>query len=163
MRTLRDEAYNREIKVVGFARRWSSCWMPGPGRGGVLFNLETEEYLIARAKPLSLPPGVRGAFIFRISHQQPLWGHRRWADPGLPGRSGKITPTRSSITPPEGLSAQLLGLLVTEKTGAWGYPLNVKGEQFVFHLEPGCGVVGYYPGMPGKKIRRSPHRSGGLA
>ncbi len=139
MRTLRDEVYNRGIKVVEFCPA-VELLLDSEGRaaGAVLFNLETEEYLIARAKTVIIATGGSG----RLHYQSfPTSNHYGATADGLilGYRAGAKTIYADSVQyhPTGGAyPPQLLGLLVTEKTrGLGATPLNVKGEQFVFHLE----------------------------
>jgi len=139
MRTLRDEAYNREIKVVEFCPA-VELLLDAKGRaaGAVLFNLETEEYLIARAKTVIIATGGSGRLHFQDFPTSNHYGAT--ADGLILGyRAGAKTIYADSVQyhPTGGAyPPQLLGLLVTEKTrGLGATPLNVKGEQFVFHLE----------------------------
>jgi succinate dehydrogenase / fumarate reductase flavoprotein subunit len=139
MRTLRDEVYNRGIKVVEFCPA-VELLLDSSGRaaGAVLFNLETEEYLIARAKTVIIATGGSG----RLHYQGfPTSNHYGATGDGLVlgYRAGAKTIFADSIQyhPTGGAyPPQLLGLLVTEKTrGLGGTPLNINGAQFVYHLE----------------------------
>ncbi len=139
MRTLRDEVYNREITVVEFNPAVELI-LDGQGRtaGAVLYNLETEQYLLARAKTVIMATGGSGRLHYRGFPTSNHYGAT--ADGLIIGyRAGAKTIYADSIQyhPTGGAyPPQLLGLLVTEKTrGLGAQPLNIKGEQFVYHLE----------------------------
>jgi len=139
MRTLRDEVYNKGINVVEFSPA-VEILLDAQGRAGgaILFNLETEQYLTARAKTVIIATGGSGRLHYRgfptSNH------HGATADGLVMGyRAGAGTIYADSIQyhPTGGaFPPQLLGLLVTEKTrGLGAQPLNINGEQFVYHLE----------------------------
>ena len=139
MRTLRDEVQNQEIEVVEFNPA-VELLLDSEGRaaGAVLFNLETEQYLIARAKTVIIATGGSGRLHYRGFPTSNHYGAT--ADGLVIGyRAGAKTIYADSIQyhPTGGAyPPQLLGLLVTEKTrGLGATPLNIKGEQFVYHLE----------------------------
>ncbi|HOL18167.1 MAG TPA: FAD-dependent oxidoreductase, partial [Bacillota bacterium] len=139
MRTLRDEAYNRGIKVIEFCPAVELLLdKQGRAAGAVLYNLETEQYYIARAKTVIIATGGSGRLHYRGFPTSNHYGAT--ADGLVMGyRAGAKTIYADSIQyhPTGGAyPPQLLGLLVTEKTrGLGATPLNVKGEQFVYHLE----------------------------
>ena len=139
MRTLRDEVLNKGITVVEFSPAVEVI-LDDQGRaaGAVLYNLETEQYLIARAKTVILATGGSGRLHYRGFPTSNHYGAT--ADGLVIGyRAGAKTIYADSIQyhPTGGAyPPQLLGLLVTEKTRALGAtPLNINGEQFVYHLE----------------------------
>jgi len=139
MRTLRDEVLNRGIQVVEFSPAVELLLdEEGRAAGAVLYNLETEEHLVARARTVILATGGSG----RLHYQGfPTTNHYGATADGLVigYRAGaklifmdsiQYHPTGAAYPP------QLLGLLVTEKVRSLGAtPLNIKGEQFVHHLE----------------------------
>lgn len=139
MRTLRDEAYNRGVKVVEFCPAVELLLdKQGRAAGAVLYNLETEQYHIARAKTVIIATGGSGRLHYRSFPTSNHYGAT--ADGLVMGyRAGAKTIYADSIQyhPTGGAyPPQLLGLLVTEKTrGLGATPLNVNGEQFVYHLE----------------------------
>ena len=139
MRTLRDEVYNQEITVVEFAPAVEILLdEAGKAAGAVLYNLETEQYLVARAKTVVIATGGSGRLHYRGF---PTSNHYGATADGLVmgyhagaktiyADSVQYHPTGGAYPP------QLLGLLVTEKTrGLGATPLNINGEQFVYHLE----------------------------
>lgn len=139
MRTLRDEVLNKQITVVEFCPAVEILLdKKGQAAGAVLFNLETEQYLIARAKTVIIATGGSGRLHYRGFPTSNHYGAT--ADGLIIGyRAGAKTIYADSIQyhPTGGAyPPQLLGLLVTEKTrGLGATPLNIKGEQFVYHLE----------------------------
>ncbi len=139
MRTLRDEVYNKGITVVDFSPAVELILdKNGRAAGAVLYNLETEQYLVARAKTVIIATGGSGRLHYRGFPTSNHYGAT--ADGLIIGyRAGAKTIYADSIQyhPTGGAyPPQLLGLLVTEKTrGLGATPLNIKGEQFVYHLE----------------------------
>jgi succinate dehydrogenase/fumarate reductase flavoprotein subunit len=139
MRTLRDEVYNHQITVIEFCPAVELLLdEEGQAAGAVLYNLETEQYHVARAKTVVLATGGSG----RLHYQGfPTSNHYGATGDGLVMgyRAGAKTLYADSIQyhPTGGIyPPQLLGMLVTEKTRSLGAtPLNVRGEQFVYHLE----------------------------
>lgn len=139
MRTLRDEVINKEITVIEFSPAVDVI-LDDEGRaaGAVLYNLETEQYQVARAKTVIMATGGSGRLHYRGFPTSNHYGAT--ADGLVMGyRAGAKTIYADSIQyhPTGGAyPPQLLGLLVTEKTrGLGATPLNIKGEQFVYHLE----------------------------
>ncbi len=139
MRVLRDEVLNRGIPVLEFSPA-VELLRDGEGKiaGAVLFNLETEEYSVARAKTVILAMGGSG----RLHYQGfPTTNHYGATGDALvlAYRAGaglrfmdtiQYHPTGAAYPP------QILGLLVTEKLRSMGAtPLNIQGEMFVHHLE----------------------------
>jgi len=139
MRTLRDEVYNKEIPVVEFSAA-VEILLDDQGRaaGAVLYNIETEEYQVARAKTVIIATGGSGRLHYRgfptsnhygATADGLVMGYRAGAK-SIYADSIQYHPTGGAYPP------QLLGLLVTEKTrGLGATPLNINGEQFVYHLE----------------------------
>jgi len=139
MRTLRDECYNRGVKIIEFCAAVELI-LDNLGRaaGAVLLNMETERYQIARAKTVILAAGGSGRLHYRGFPTSNHYGAT--ADGLVMGyRAGAKTIYADSIQyhPTGGAyPPQLFGLLVTEKTrGLGATPLNIRGEQFVYHLE----------------------------
>ncbi len=139
MRTLRDEAINRGVDVIEFCSAVELILdEEGKAGGAVLYNLETEEYLVARAKTVILAMGGAG----RLHYQNfPTTNHYGATADGLVMgyRAGaklafmdtiQYHPTGAAYPP------QILGLLVTEAVRGRGATfLNIDGEQFTYHLE----------------------------
>ena len=139
MRTLRDEAVNRGVSVVEFCAAVELLLdEEGRAAGAVLYNMETEQYLVARAKTVILAMGGAG----RLHYQDfPTTNHYGATADGivLGYRAGAELAFMDTVQyHPTGVAfpPQILGLLVTEKVrGLGATPLNVEGEQFVHHLE----------------------------
>jgi succinate dehydrogenase/fumarate reductase flavoprotein subunit len=142
MRTLRDEVCNHpdRIKVLEFCPAVElildekrHC------AGAVLYDLETEEYLVVKAKAVVLATGGYGRL--HIQNFMTTNHYGATADGLVLGyRAGlqlcflhtvQFHPTGAVF--PE----QVEGLLITEKfRGAGANVLNMDGEQFVFEKEP---------------------------
>ncbi len=140
MRVIRDEARNIGIPVVEFSTA-IELLMDDKGQvaGAVLFNLETKDYLIVRAKSTILATGGFGRL-----HVQgfPTTNHYGATADGLvlAYRVGaelidldsvQYHPTGAAYPP------QIAGLLITEKVrGLGAAPVNKNGDLFVYPLEP---------------------------
>jgi succinate dehydrogenase/fumarate reductase flavoprotein subunit len=139
MRTLRDEVRNRGIEVLEFTSAVELLKDDdGKCAGAILYNMETEEHFVCRAKTTVIATGGAGRL-----HVQgfPTTNHYGATADGLviAYRAGapfifmdaiQYHPT-GSIFP-----AQIEGLLVTEKVRGLGAQLvNSEGEQFIFPLE----------------------------
>jgi len=140
MRTLRDEVENRpEIKALEFAPAVELLLDDG-GKcaGAVLFDLDREIYLVARAKTTILATGGLGRLHILGF---PTTNHYGATADGLvmAYRAGaKLAFLGSTQFHPTGAiyPEQIVGLLITEKfRGAGAHVLNVDGEQFVYPLE----------------------------
>ncbi|MCL1849576.1 MAG: FAD-binding protein, partial [Clostridiales bacterium] len=139
MRTLRDEVLNRAIPVVDFTAAVELILDEG-GRaaGAVLMNMETREYLVARAKTVIMATGGAG----RLHYQGfPTSNHYGATADGLimAYRAGvKLVYPDSFQYHPTGAAypQQIFGDLVTEKVRSIGAMLvNVEGEAFIHPLE----------------------------
>ena len=142
MRTLRDEARNRadKIGVIEFSPAIELIKNDkGQCCGAVLWNLETEEYLVVKARAVIMATGGSGRLhvqgFMTTNHYGAtadgiVMGYRA----GVPLcflHAVQYHPTGAVF--PE----QVEGLLITEKVrGAGAHVLNIKGEQFVFEREP---------------------------
>ena len=141
MRTLRDEARNRpEIKVLEFMPAVELILNEhGHCAGAVLYNLETEEYFVAKAKAVILATGGSGRL-----HYQGFMTTNHYGATGdgviLGYRAGlKICFLHTYQYHPTGIAfpEQAEGILITEKfRGAGANVLNIDGEQFVNEREP---------------------------
>jgi succinate dehydrogenase / fumarate reductase flavoprotein subunit/L-aspartate oxidase len=142
MRTLRDEAKNRaeDIKVLEFSPAVELILNEhGHCAGAVLYNLETEEYFIVKAKAVVMATGGSGRL-----HIQGFMTTNHYGATG----DGLILGYRAGIRlcflhtvqyHPTGavFPEQAEGLLITEKfRGAGANVLNIEGEQFVNEREP---------------------------
>jgi succinate dehydrogenase/fumarate reductase flavoprotein subunit len=141
MRTLRDEARNRPgIKVLEFCPAVELILNEhGHCAGAVLYNLETEEYFIVKAKAVVLATGGSGRL-----HYQGYMTTNHYGATGdgivLGYRAGvKICFLHTYQYHPTGIvfPEQAEGILITEKfRGAGANVLNIDGEQFVNEREP---------------------------
>jgi succinate dehydrogenase/fumarate reductase flavoprotein subunit len=142
MRTIRDEARNRpsSISVLEFSPAVDLILNEhGHCEGAVLFNLETHEYCIVRAKATVIATGGTGRL-----HIQGFMCTNHYGATGdgltIAYRAGipvcflhtiQYHPTGAVF--PE----QAEGLLITEKVrGAGAHVLNIDGQQFVYEREP---------------------------
>ncbi len=142
LRTLMDEVRNHPDKITVLE------FMPivelildnkGQCAGGVLYNLETEEYFTVRAKATIIATGGYGRLHIRGFDTTNHYGA---TGDGLvmAYRAGtKLMYMDSVQYHPTGsvFPEQIAGFLITEKIrGAGGQPLNKFGELFVFPREP---------------------------
>lgn len=139
MRTLRDEVQNRKIPVLEFTSP-VELLKDETGRvtGAVLLNMETGEWLIARARTVILATGGAG----RLHYQGfPTSNHYGATADGLvlAYRAGAPLLYPDTIQyHPTGAAypAQIFGALVTEKVRSLGAMLvNREGEAFMHPLE----------------------------
>jgi succinate dehydrogenase/fumarate reductase flavoprotein subunit len=142
MRTLMDEVRNHPdaITVLEFMPTVELV-LDGKGRcaGGILYNMETEEYFTVKAKATIIATGGYGRLHIRGFDTTNHYGA---TGDGLimAYRAGaKLMYMDSVQYHPTGASfpEQIAGFLITEKIrGAGGQPLNKHGELFVFPREP---------------------------
>ena len=142
MRTLRDEAKSRaeDITILEFVPAVELILNEhGHCAGALLYNLETEEYLIVKAKAVIMATGGSGRL-----HIQGFMTTNHYGATGdglvLGYRAGlKVNFLHTVQYHPTGavFPEQAEGLLITEKfRGAGANVLNVDGEQFVNEREP---------------------------
>jgi len=142
MRTLRDEARNRgkDITVLEFVPAVELILNEhGHCAGALLYNLETEEYLVVKAKAMIMATGGSGRL-----HVQGFMTTNHYGATGdglvLGYRAGvKVNFLHTVQYHPTGavFPEQAEGLLITEKfRGAGANVLNIEGEQFVNEREP---------------------------
>jgi len=140
MRVLRDEVRNVGIPVIEFAPAVELLLdEAGHAAGAILFNLETEEYMVVRANATVLATGGFG----RLHIQgYPTTNHYGATADGLimAYRAGvRVIDMDSVQYHPTGVAypAAILGQLATEKLRNQGAePVNADGESFVYPLEP---------------------------
>jgi succinate dehydrogenase/fumarate reductase flavoprotein subunit len=141
MRTLRDEVRNREnIQVIEFCPAVEIVLdEQGQAAGAVLMNLETGRCFFARAKSVIMATGGSG----RLHYQGfPTTNHYGATGDGIimayrVGAKLAFLDTMQYHPTGAAFPEQILGLLVTEKVrGIGAQPVNIKGEQFVYPLEP---------------------------
>ncbi|MEN1759881.1 FAD-binding protein [Anoxynatronum sibiricum] len=139
MRVLRDEVLCRNIPVVEFSPAVELLLdEQGRAAGAILYNMETQEYQMVRAKTVVLATGGLGRL-----HTQgfPTSNHYGATADGLvmAYRAGAKLAFMDTVQyHPTGASypEQVEGFLITEKVrGLGATPLNIAGEQFVYHLE----------------------------
>lgn len=139
MRVLRDEVYNRGIASVDFTAAVELLLDEnGNAAGAVLLNMETEEYLIVRAKAVVIATGGAG----RLHYQNfPTSNHYGATADGLVlgYRAGAPLLYQDTLQyHPTGAAFpnQIFGALVTEKVRSMGAMLiNSEGEAFMHPLE----------------------------
>lgn len=141
MRTLRDEVRNRpDIEVIEFCAAVELVLDDqGQVAGLVLVNMETNRYFYVKAKAVILSTGGSG----RLHYQEfPTTNHYGATGDGIVmayrvGAQLAFLDTMQYHPTGAAYPEQILGLLVTEKVrGLGAQPVNVKGEQFVYPLEP---------------------------
>ena len=167
MRTLRDEARNR-IKNIGVLEFSPAVELllddKGFCSGAVLYNLETEEYFLVKAKAVVMATGGSGRL-----HMQKFMTTNHYGATGdglvIGYRMGvRVRFLHATQYHPTGavFPEQSEGLLITEKVrGAGANLVNIDGEQFVFEREPRdiesssiireCEKVGKGIPVPGQK------------
>ncbi|MCK4420982.1 FAD-binding protein [candidate division WOR-3 bacterium] len=142
MKCLRDEVQNHpdSINILEFSPAVELLLdEDGKVSGAILFNLETEEYLVARATSVIFSTGGFGRLHIQGFPTTNHYGAT--ADGLIMGyRAGvKLVFMDTVQYHPTGAAypEQIVGQLVTEKIrGAGAEPVNVIGEQFVYPLEP---------------------------
>jgi succinate dehydrogenase/fumarate reductase flavoprotein subunit len=142
MRTVRDEARNREgdITTIEFSPAVELILNDkGHCAGAVLYNMETEEYQIVKAKAVVMATGGSGrlhvqGFMTTNHYGATADGIVMAYRAGVPVcflHTIQYHPT--GVVFPE----QAEGILITEKfRGAGSNLVNVEGNQFVFEREP---------------------------
>lgn len=141
MRTIRDEARNRErIAVLEFCPAVELVLNEhGHCAGALFYNLETEEYFLVKARATVLATGGSGRLHVQGSMTTNHYGAT--ADGLVLGyRAGvKVCFLHTVQYHPTGIvfPEQMEGILVTERfRGAGANLVNVEGEQFVNEREP---------------------------
>jgi succinate dehydrogenase / fumarate reductase flavoprotein subunit len=138
MKTLRDEVKNRCIDIIEFSPAIELLTDDGKCTGAILYNLETDEYVVVRAKTTILATGGAG----RLHIQDfPTTNHYGATADGLviAYRAGNPVIFMDTIQyHPTGVAfpEQIVGLLVTEKCRGLGAQLvNDDGDRFIYELE----------------------------
>ncbi|MEM2934430.1 MAG: FAD-binding protein [Halobacteria archaeon] len=140
VRILRDEARNLEIPTLEFTSAVELILDEfGQAAGAVLYNMETTQYYIARAKATILATGGFG----RLHIQNfPTTNHYGATADGVVmayHAGAKLRDMDAVQYHPTGAAypEQIVGLLITEKVrGLGAQPVNKYGEMFVYPLEP---------------------------
>ena len=142
MRVIRDEARNKsdEITVIEFSPAVELVLdEDGKCAGAILYNLETREFYIVKAKAVVLASGGFGrlhikGFATTNHYGATMDGVVMSYRVGVGNKylySTQYHPT--GVVYPE----QNVGLLITEKVRSLGaHVLNIDGEQFCYPLEP---------------------------
>ncbi len=142
MRTVRDEARNRadDINTIEFSPAVELILNDkGHCAGAILYNMETEEYQVVRAKSVVMATGGSGrlhvqGFMTTNHYGATADGIVMAYRAGVPVcflHTIQYHPT--GVVFPE----QAEGILITEKfRGAGSNLVNVEGNQFVFEREP---------------------------
>jgi succinate dehydrogenase/fumarate reductase flavoprotein subunit len=141
MRTIRDEARNRDgIQVLEFSPVVELVLNEqGHCAGAILYNLETEEYFLVKAKAVILATGGSGRLHIGGF---PTTNHYGATGDGLVlgYRAGvSVCFLHTTQYHPTGaiFPEQADGLLISEKfRGAGVHLLNIDGDQFVCETEP---------------------------
>lgn len=139
MRTLRDEVYNRPIKVVEYSPAVELLLdKKGNCAGAILYNIETMRFFSVRAKTTILATGGIGRLHIQGFETTNHYGAT--ADGIIIAyRAGCSLLYMDSVQyHPTGVvfPEQNVGLLITEKIRGLGAQLvNTEGEQFVYPLE----------------------------
>jgi succinate dehydrogenase / fumarate reductase flavoprotein subunit len=138
MKTLKDEVQNKKIEVIEFSPAIELLTEKGSVTGAILYNLETEEYIIVRAKTTIMATGGSG----RLHIQGfPTTNHYGATADGLvlAYRAGAKMVFMDTVQyHPTGAAypEQIVGLLITEKVRGLGAQLvNSKGNRFIYELE----------------------------
>lgn len=139
MRTLRDEVLNREIPVIEFTSAVELIKDDkGQVAGAILLNMETGDYMVAKAKTVIIATGGAG----RLHYQNfPTSNHYGSTADGLVMGYHAGVPLLYQDTiqyHPTGVAypSQIFGALVTEKVRSLGAMLvNSEGEAFMHPLE----------------------------
>jgi succinate dehydrogenase / fumarate reductase flavoprotein subunit len=138
MKTLKDEFLNREIPLMEYAAVYELLTDGDRVTGAVLYNMETQEYLVVRAKTTIIATGGGGRLHvlgFPTSNHYGATGDGlvlgyRVGAPLKYLNTIQYHPTGAAY--PE----QILGLLVTEKVRSIGGQItNAEGNRFVYELE----------------------------
>ena len=138
MKTLKDEMLNRDVPLVEFAAVYELLTDGGRVTGAILYNMETQEYLIVRAKTTILATGGGGRLHVMGF---PTSNHYGATADGLVlgyrvGAPLKYLDTIQYHPTGAAYPEQILGLLVTEKVRSIGGQItNIEGDRFVYELE----------------------------
>lgn len=138
MKTLRDEVRNRDIEALEFSPVIELLTEEGKCTGAILYNMETEEHLVVRAKTTIIATGGSGRL-----HVQGFETTNHYGATGdgliLAYRAGCRLLFMDTIQyHPTGVAfpEQIVGQLITEKCrGLGGQLVNDEGKRFVYELE----------------------------
>lgn len=138
MKTLKDEVLNQGIEIAEFSPAVELLTENGRCTGAILYNLETGEYQVVRAKATILATGGSGRL-----HVQgfPTTNHYGATGDGLvlAYRTGcRLTFMDTIQYHPTGVAfpEQIVGLLVTEKVRSMGgHLVNREGKRFANEMD----------------------------
>jgi len=139
MRTLRDEVRNQGIEYIEFSPAVELLLDEGGACGGaVLYNMETGQFMVVKAKATILATGGFGRL--HVSGFETTNHYGATADGLVMAYRAGVNLVFLDATQfhPTGVAfpEQIVGQLVTEKVRGLGAQLtNVKGDQFVYPLE----------------------------
>jgi succinate dehydrogenase/fumarate reductase flavoprotein subunit len=138
MKTLKDEVLNRHIPLIEFSSAYELFTDGNKVTGAILYNMETEEFMVVKAKTVILATGGGGRLHVTGFPTSNHYGAT--ADGLVLGyRAGAPLKYMDTIQyHPTGAAypEQILGLLVTEKVRSIGGQItNVEGNRFVYELE----------------------------
>ena len=140
LRVIRDEFRSRRLGLLEFYPAVELLTDPkGRVAGALLWNMETDEYKVVRAKAVVLATGGFGRLHIRGF---PTTNHYGATADGLvlAYRAGAVLRDLDTVQyHPTGAAypQQIVGLLITEKVrGLGAQVVNRDGEAFVFPLEP---------------------------
>jgi len=140
MRTVRDEARNLDIPVIEFSPAVELLLDDeGKAAGAVLYNMETEQYYVVRAKATILATGGFGRLHIQGFATTNHYGATADGLVMAYHAGVNLIDLDSVQYHPTGAAypEQIVGLLVTEKVrGLGAQPVNKDGELFVYPLEP---------------------------
>ena len=139
-RVLRDEVWNKQTQVLEFTAALEILLdEEGKAAGAVLFNMETEQYYVVRAKAVVLATGGSGRLHFQGF---PTTNHYGATGDGLvmayrAGARAVFLDTVQYHPTGGAFPEQTVGLLVAETARAMGAQIvDAEGDQFVNNLEP---------------------------
>ena len=142
MRVLRDEVRNRKEKITTMEFTPAvEVLLDETGKcgGAILYNMETREFFICRAKAVVIATGGNGRLHIKGFATTNHYG-ATMDGVVMCYRAGVGTTCMPSTQyHPTGVAypEQNVGLLITEKVrGLGAHVLNIDGEQFCFPLEP---------------------------
>ncbi len=141
MRVIKDEALNKGVHVLEFSPAIELLTDPDTGAvsGAILWNLETQEYIVVRSKVTILATGGFGRLHLAGF---PTTNHYGATADGLVLAYRVGAALRDMDTAqfhPTGVAypEAILGELITEKCRSLGAQLvNANGELFIYELEP---------------------------
>lgn len=141
-RVLRDEVKNHpdKITIVEYSPAVELLLdEKGEAAGALLYNMETEEYQVVRARSVIMSTGGYGRLHIKGFATTNHYGATADGLVMAYHAGAKLLYMDSVQYHPTGavFPEQILGFLITEKVrGLGGQPVNSEGELFVFPLEP---------------------------